>query len=217
MRLKYHDMQNVISYKFNLLSRKNRIDSVSCESWMTELSSAGYSTLFKQHAGEGAPFLIAWISPWQKDVSSIKRLFTTKILFSVNHYFYLDSCSKRPLIGVLIALTRPASLWMVKMIHIFLQLLSLVPLLDKVSLFAFSWLTRKKQLFLLSGSIGSSNPFLASTSKESWLTVVLQKLLPLSVHLVMMYKFYYATGISKELGKLTWRRRHISHIYYVIC
>jgi hypothetical protein len=94
---------------------------------MTELSSAGYSTLFKQHAGEGAPFLISWISPWQKDVSSIKRLFTTKILFSVNHYFYLDSCSKRPLIGVLIALTRPASLWMVKMIHIFLQLLSLVP------------------------------------------------------------------------------------------
>jgi hypothetical protein len=105
---------------------------------MTEWSSAGYSTLFKQHAGEGAPFLIAWISPWQKDVSSIKRLFTTKILFSINHCFYLDSCLERVLIGVLIVLTKPASLWMVKMIHIFLQLLSLVPLLDKVSLFAFS-------------------------------------------------------------------------------
>lgn len=62
----YHDVQNVITRKLNNLSRKHYQDKTSVQLWMKYLKEQKRrETLFIQHPGDDAPFLVSWISPWQ--------------------------------------------------------------------------------------------------------------------------------------------------------
>lgn len=61
--INYHDVQNVINRRLNLLSRKHHQDSLSVQLWISYLKEKNYYTLFKQHSD--GPFLVSWLSPWQ--------------------------------------------------------------------------------------------------------------------------------------------------------
>lgn len=48
------------------LSRKHAQDGESVKLWLAELEENHCKTLFKLH--EGGPFLISWVSQWQRNV-----------------------------------------------------------------------------------------------------------------------------------------------------
>lgn len=53
----------------NSISRKNAIDMESVRLWMDELRETKfYSTMFIVDPDVDSPFLVSWMSPWQKMV-----------------------------------------------------------------------------------------------------------------------------------------------------
>lgn len=67
--IKYADVQNVINAKMNHLSRKNGQDQESVRKWMEELrQSRFYSVKYEVDPHLDGPFLVSWMSPWQKMV-----------------------------------------------------------------------------------------------------------------------------------------------------
>lgn len=53
----------------NSLSRKDFHDQESVRLWMLHLSEEShYSTLYDVSSDRNGPFLVSWMSPWQKSV-----------------------------------------------------------------------------------------------------------------------------------------------------
>lgn len=66
--VKYSDVQNVIVAKMNNLSRKNSIDKESVRLWMEELRlTRFYSIKYEVSPYPTGPFIVSWMSPWQKN------------------------------------------------------------------------------------------------------------------------------------------------------
>lgn len=69
MLITYRDVQNIIAAHFTKLSRKHPNVIKSVELWMKYLrEEKQYFGEYVQHPGEGAPFLIYWMSSWQMNV-----------------------------------------------------------------------------------------------------------------------------------------------------
>ncbi|KAI9357444.1 hypothetical protein BD770DRAFT_93248 [Pilaira anomala] len=67
---RYKTVQNVIAAHFTELSRKHTNVIRSLELWIKYLcEEKGYMAEYIQYPGEGAPFLIHWMSSWQMNVS----------------------------------------------------------------------------------------------------------------------------------------------------
>ncbi|KAI8995035.1 hypothetical protein BDB01DRAFT_709283, partial [Pilobolus umbonatus] len=65
--VRYADVQNVIFAKMNKLSRKSPVDMESVRLWMKDLQETKhYSTLLSVDPDMNGPFLVSWMSPWQK-------------------------------------------------------------------------------------------------------------------------------------------------------
>lgn len=63
--MNYQEVKNAITARLNKISRKDCKDQVSCQLWLESLQNEkNYLTLFKVH--ENGPFLVSWVSPWQK-------------------------------------------------------------------------------------------------------------------------------------------------------
>ncbi|KAI8979866.1 hypothetical protein BDB01DRAFT_725385 [Pilobolus umbonatus] len=65
--VRYVDVQNVIFAKMNKLSRKSSVNMESIRLWMNDMQDTKhYSTLFSVDPDMNGPFLVFWMSPWQK-------------------------------------------------------------------------------------------------------------------------------------------------------
>jgi hypothetical protein len=65
--IKQQDVLNIVNQKLNTISRKHPIDRYSVKAWLDYLKSTNHHTyLFEQ---ENGPFVVAWFSLWQKDIS----------------------------------------------------------------------------------------------------------------------------------------------------
>jgi hypothetical protein len=119
MLVKYADVQNVIASKMNALSRKHVTDKESVRLWMEVLrQDRFYSVKYEVSDDPNGPFIVSWMSPWQKMVC----LFYTRIII-VDNLFYYRSL-KRPKSGVLTPRIRQVSRSLTqKKIVICLQLL----------------------------------------------------------------------------------------------
>ncbi|PHZ15284.1 uncharacterized protein RHIMIDRAFT_86858 [Rhizopus microsporus ATCC 52813] len=63
--INYHDVKSIINAHMNKLSRKSCRDKHNCEKWMKySEKKKNCLTLFRTH--ENDPFLILWVSDWQK-------------------------------------------------------------------------------------------------------------------------------------------------------
>ncbi|ORE08295.1 hypothetical protein BCV72DRAFT_203889, partial [Rhizopus microsporus var. microsporus] len=60
----YQEVKNIINAHMSKLSRKSYRDKHSCEKWMKYLEEKKTARLFRIH--ENGPFLISWVSDWQK-------------------------------------------------------------------------------------------------------------------------------------------------------
>lgn len=67
--IKYRDVQNIINAKMNRLARKHANVHISVNLWIDYLKEKKYEAGYVQHEGDEAPFLIYWMSDWQKMVS----------------------------------------------------------------------------------------------------------------------------------------------------
>lgn len=96
----YQEVKNAITARLNKISRKDCKDQVSCQLWLESLQNEkNYLTLFKVH--ENGPFLVSWVSPWQKTVSIIcsilegvvfsNFLFTLAIRRSIRMVYWFHS------------------------------------------------------------------------------------------------------------------------------
>jgi hypothetical protein len=69
----YHDVQNVIIGRMNVLSCKHYQDNISVKLWLEHLKeNKSYKTYFRVHPcspDTDGPFLASWMSPWQIEVS----------------------------------------------------------------------------------------------------------------------------------------------------
>lgn len=67
--VKYSDVQNVINAKMNKLSRKDVSDQKSVYQWTEELlNDRFYSVKYEVSPHLDGPFLVSWMSPWQRMV-----------------------------------------------------------------------------------------------------------------------------------------------------
>lgn len=65
--VKYKDVKNLIDARIAKLTRKSPKDKKSVILWIESFKQDNFYTLLDFQ--EGGPFVLSWVSPWQKKVS----------------------------------------------------------------------------------------------------------------------------------------------------
>lgn len=66
MFIKYKDVKNLIDAHVAKVTRKAPNDKESVKLWIESFEQDNYSTLLE--FSEAGPFILSWVSPWQKKV-----------------------------------------------------------------------------------------------------------------------------------------------------